>query len=133
MGQSGENDDQKRFSELQRENADGRRHANPSRGHLAVGARRILVPVQFRIVAGQATNMAAVKSNELSKGAHARVAVSRPVGVASNAFTHRFQRSLPEQAIDERRRRRMVDHEPVVSRQRHAETAQVREVGQTLA
>ena len=64
--------------------------------------------------------MSAVKSNELTKRAHARVTVSRPVGVASNAFTHRFQRSLPEQAIDKRRRRRMVDHEPIVSRQRHA-------------
>ena len=133
MGESGENDDQKSFSELQREHADGRRHANPSRGRLAVRAPRILVPARFPIVVGQATNMAAVKSNELSKGAHARVTVSRPVGVASNAFTHRFQRSLPEQAIDERRRRRMVDHEPVVSRQRHAKSAQVREVGQTLA
>lgn len=133
VGESGENDDQKSFSELQREHADGRRHANPSRGRLAVRAPRILVPTRFPIVVGQATNMAAVKSNELSKGAHARVTVSRPVGVASNAFTHRFQRSLPEQAIDERRRRRMVDHEPVVSRQRHAKSAQVREVGQTLA
>ncbi len=73
--------------------------------------------------------MAAVKSNELSKGAQAHITVGRPVGVASNASTHRFQRSLPEQAIDERCRRRMVDHEPVVSRQRHAESAQVREVG----
>lgn len=133
VGESGENDDQKSFSELQREHADRRRHADPSRRRLAVRILRMLVPAWFPIVIGQATNMAAVKSNELSKGAQARITVGRLVSLASNAFTHRFQRSLPEQAIDERRRRRMVDHEPVVSRQRNAESAQVREIGQRLA
>ena len=133
MGEFGENDDQKSFSELQREHADGRRHANPSRGRLAVRVLRMLVPAWFPVVIGQATNVAAVKSNELSKGAQARITVGRSVSLASNAFTHRFQRSLPEQTIDERRRRRMVDHEPVVSRQPNAKSAQVREVGQTLA
>ena len=77
--------------------------------------------------------MPAVKSYKLSKRAHARVTASRPVGVASSASTHRFQRSLPEQTIDKRRRRRMINHEPVVSRQRHPESAQVREVSQTVA
>jgi len=67
--------------------------------------------------------MSAVKSNELAKRAHARVIASRPVGVASNATTHRFQRSLPEQAINKRRCGRMIHHEPVVSRQRRAESA----------
>ena len=133
MAEFGENDNQKSFSEFQRELADRRRRAHPARGRLALRALRILVPPWFPIVVGQAANMAAVKSNELSKGAQARISVGRPVSLASNAFTHRFQRSLPEQAIDERRRRRMVDHEPVVSRQRHAELAQVRKVGQTLA
>jgi hypothetical protein len=98
-----------------------------------VSALRILVPSRLAIVEGQATNMSAVKSNKLSKRAHARVITRHPVGVGSNASTHRFQRSLPEQAVDKRRRRRMIDHEPVVSRQRHAESAEVREVGQTVA
>ena len=133
VSESGENDDQKSFSELQGEHADGGRHANPSRRRLAVRVLRMLVPAWFPIVIGQATNMASVQSNELSKGAQARITVGRPVSLASNPFTHRFQRSLPEQAVDERRGRRMVDHEPVVSRQRHAEPAQVRKVGQTLA
>ena len=133
MGESGENDDQKSFSELQREQADGRRHADPSPRRLAIRVLRMLVPARLSIVVGQATNMAAVKSNELSKGAQARITVGSPVSLASNAFTHRFQRSLPEQALDERRGRRMVDHEPVVSRQRNAKLAQVREIGQTLA
>jgi hypothetical protein len=75
--------------------------------------------------------VSAVKSNKLAKRAHPRVAAGLPVGVASNA-SHSFQRSLPEQAIDERRRRRMINHEPVVSRQRHSESAQVREVGQMV-
>ena len=133
VGESGENDDQQRFSELQRQHADCRRHANPARGRFAVRALRILVPSGLPIVEGQATNMPAMKSNKLAKRAHARVTASRPVGVASNASTHRFQRSLPEQTIDKRRRRRMIDHEPVVSRQRHPKSAQVREVGQTVA
>ena len=64
--------------------------------------------------------MSAVKSNKLAESAHARVISGRPAGVASNA-SHRFQRSLPEQAIDKRRRGHMINHEPVVSRQRHPE------------
>jgi hypothetical protein len=76
--------------------------------------------------------MSAVKPNKLAKRAYARVAASCPVG-ASNVSTHRFQRSLSEQAIDKRRRRLMIDHEPIVPRQRHAESAQVRVVGQTVA
>jgi hypothetical protein len=76
--------------------------------------------------------MSAVKSNKLAKRSYARVAAIRPVG-ASNVSTHRFQRSLSEQAINKRRRRLMIDHEPIVSRKRHTESAQVRVVGQTVA
>ena len=104
---------------------------SPVRG-FAAGAFRVLVPCRLPIVEGQATNMSAMKSNELAKRAHARIVASRPVCVVSNARAHRFERSLPEQAIDKRRRRRMIEHEPVVSRERHPELAQVREVGQTV-
>lgn len=76
--------------------------------------------------------MSAVESNKLAKRAHARVA-SRRVDFASVAFTHRFKRSLPEQAIDKRSRSRIIDHELVVSDQRDAKSAQVGEVGQTVA
>ena len=78
MGESGENDDQKSFPELQREQADGRRRADPSRERFAVRALRILVPAWLPIVVGEAANMAAVKSNELGKGANARVTVESP-------------------------------------------------------
>jgi hypothetical protein len=73
-----------------------------------------------------------VKPNKLAKRAHAPIFASR-VGVALRARSHCFQRSLSEQAIDKRRRRRMIKHEPVVSRQSHPESAQISEVGQTIA
>ena len=63
VGEFGENDDQKSFPELQREQADGRRRADPSRERFAVRALRILVPAWLPIVVGEAANMAAVKSN----------------------------------------------------------------------
>ena len=77
--------------------------------------------------------MSAMKSNKLSKCAQARVLPSRLVGVVSSARAHRFQRSLPEQAIDKHRRRRMIKHEPVVLRQRRPKSTDVREIGQTIA
>jgi hypothetical protein len=77
--------------------------------------------------------MSAMKSGKLAKRAHARIFASRQVCVVSNARAHRFQQSLSEQAINKRRRRRMISHEPVISRQRHPELAQVRQVGQTVA
>jgi hypothetical protein len=77
--------------------------------------------------------MSAMKSNKLAKRAHARIFATHPVCVVSNARAHRFQRSLPEQSINKRGRGRMISHEPVISRQRHPELAQVRQVGQTVA
>jgi hypothetical protein len=73
-----------------------------------------------------------VKSNELAKRAHAPIFAS-PVGVALTACSDRLQRRLSEQAIDKRRRRRMIKHKPVVSRQSDPESAQIREVSQTIA
>jgi len=55
-----------------------------------------------------------------------------PVRAAPDACAHRFQRSLPEQALDQPRRGRMIKHEPVVSRQSHPESAQIRKVSQTV-
>ena len=77
--------------------------------------------------------MSAVKSNKLAKGAHARIVAIRSVCVELNVCAHRLERSLPEQAINEDDRRSMIKHEPVVSRQRHPELAQVRLVSQTIA
>ena len=77
--------------------------------------------------------MSAMKSDKLAKRAHACIFASRQVFVGSNARAHRFQRSLSEQAINKRDRGRMISHEPVISRQRYPELAQVRRVGQTIA
>ena len=77
--------------------------------------------------------MSAMKSNKLAKRAHARIVPWRSVGLVSNARAHRFERSLPEQAIDKRRCRRMISHEPVVARERDPESAEVRQVCQAVA
>ena len=133
MGETGQNDDQQRLSEIQRQQADCRRHADPTRRRFATSALRVLVPPRFPIVEGQATNIAAVKSNKLAKRAHTHIFAALPVGFARNASTDGFQRSLPEQAIDKRRRGRMIEHKSIVSRQCHPESAQIREVSQTVA
>ena len=77
--------------------------------------------------------MSAMKLNELAKGAHARIVASRSVCVVLNACAYRFERRLPEQAIDKRDRRSLIKHEPVITRQRHPELAQVRQVAQSIA
>ena len=77
--------------------------------------------------------MPAMKSHELAERAHARIVSRRPVRVVSNARAHRFERSLPEQAIDKRDCRSVIKHEPVVSRERHPESAEVREISQAVA
>jgi hypothetical protein len=74
-----------------------------------------------------------MKSNELAERARPRIVPRRPVCVLSNARAHRFERSLPEQTIDERGRRSMIKHEPVVARERHPESAEVREISQAVA
>ncbi len=132
MGEPGQNDDQQRLSELQRKHADGRSHASLAHARIAVGAVRIFVPYRLPIVQGQAANMPAIKSNELAERAHARVVPRRAVRVLSNARAHRFERSLPEQTIDKRGRSGMIKHEPVVSRERHPELAEVREISQAV-
>jgi hypothetical protein len=77
--------------------------------------------------------MSAMKSNKLVKRAHAHTVVIRSVCVESNVCADRLERSLPEQAVNKRDRRSMIKHEPVISRQRYPELAQVRQVGQTVA
>ena len=133
MGETGQNDDQQRFSELQRKRADRRSHASLARTRIAVNAVRIFVPYRLPIVQGQATNVPAMKSNELAEGAHARIVPRRPARVVVNARAHRFERGLPEQAIDKRDRSGMIKHEPVVSRERHPESAELREISQAVA
>ena len=133
VGETGQNDDQQRLSELQRKRADCRRHADLARARLAVGVFPILIPAELPIVEGEATNMPAMKSNKLAKGADAGVVASRSVCVVSNALAYRFERSLPEQTIDKRGRRSMIRHEPVIARQRHPELAEVREIARSIA
>jgi hypothetical protein len=54
--------------------------------------------------------MPAMKANELAKGADAGVVESRSVCVVSNTLAYRFERGLPEQAIDQRGRRILIEH-----------------------
>jgi hypothetical protein len=131
VGETGQNDDQKRLSQLQREGADCRRHAALTRARVAVGAFPILIPAELPIVEGEATNMSAMKSNELAKGADARIVAGR--SVVSNALAYSFERGLPEQTIDKRDRRSLIKHEPVVARQRHPELAEVRQIARSIA
>jgi hypothetical protein len=131
VGETGQNDDQQRLSELQRERADCRRHADLAR--LAVGVFPILVPPKLPIVEGEATNMPSMKTNKLAKGADAGIVASRSVFVVSNVRGYRFECGLSEQAIDKRGRRSLIKHEPVIARQRHPELAEVRQIARTIA
>jgi hypothetical protein len=131
--ETSQNDDQQRLSELQGKRADCRRHADLARAPFAAGEIRILVPCRLPVVEGQATNISAMKSNKLAKRAHAGIVASRSVCIVSNVRAHRFERSLSEQAVNKRGRRSMIKHEPVISRQRNPELAQVRQVGQRVA
>ena len=133
VGKPGQNDDQQRLSELQRERADCRGDADLARARLALGAFPILIPPELPIVEGEATNMPAMKSNKLAKGADAGIVASRSVFVVSNLRAYRFERGLPEQTVDKRGRRSMIEHEPVVARQRHPELAEVIEIARTIA
>ncbi len=75
--------------------------------------------------------MPAVEANELAERAHARV-FAWLVRAAPQACVHSFQRGLSEQALNQPARRRLIEHEPVVSRQSHPESAQITEVSQTV-
>jgi hypothetical protein len=77
-----------------------------------MGVFPILIPAELPIIEGEAANMPAMKANELAKGADAGVVESRSVCVVSNALADRFERGLPEQTIDQRCRRSMIEHEP---------------------
>jgi hypothetical protein len=132
VGKPGQNDNQKRLSQLQRERAHCRRHADLTRARLA-GAFSVLIPAKLSIVEGEATNMPAMKSNELAKGADARIVPGRSVCAVSNALADSFERGLSEQAIDKRGRRGVIRHEPLVARQRHPELAEVIEIARSIA
>ena len=77
--------------------------------------------------------MLAIKPNKLAERTHAPVFASGFVYVKSSSGVDRLHRSLPEQAFDKLRRSRMVAHDSIVSRQRQPESAQVGEVGETVA
>ena len=77
--------------------------------------------------------MLAIKPNKQAERTHAPVFASGPVCVKSNSGVDRLHRSLPEQSFDKRSRSRMIEHESIVSRQRQPESAQVGEVGETVA
>ena len=131
MGEASEDDDQQRLSQLQRKRSDRGRHPDFARSRIAVDAFRVLVPCRLPIVDGKSTNMPAMEANELAKRPHARIVTRRLFCIIFES--HRLERSLPEQAIDKRLRRRMIRDEPVVSRERHPETAEVREICQAVA
>jgi hypothetical protein len=133
VGAPGQDDDQQRLSELQRERADRRGHADLAHARLAVGDFSILVPPKLPIVEGEATNMSAMKTNKLAKGADAGIVASRSVFVVTNVRAYRFERGLPEQPIDKRGRRSVIRREPVVARQRHPELAEVIEIARSIA
>ena len=133
VGETGQNDDQQRLSELQRDCADCRRHADLARTRVAVGVFSILVPPKLPIVEGEATNMSAMKTNKLAKGADAGIVARHSVFVVSNLRAYRFERGLPEQTVDKRGRRSMIWHEPVIARQRHPELAEVRQIARSIA
>jgi hypothetical protein len=94
---------------------------------------RILVPCRLAIVEGKPANMPAMKTNELAKRAHTRIVPRRLLCAVSDSRAHRFERRLPEQAIDERSRRRLIADKPVVTRERRPESAEVREICQAVA
>ena len=77
--------------------------------------------------------MLAIKPNKLAERTHAPVFAGRPVCVKSNSGVDRLHRSLPEQSFDKLSRSRTVAYDPIVPRQRQPESAQVREVGETVA
>src|SRR5580698_367200 len=79
VGETGQNDDQQWLSQLQWERADCRRHADLTRARSAVSVFPIVVPPELPIVEGEATNMSAMKTNKLAKGADAGVVASRSV------------------------------------------------------
>ncbi len=76
--------------------------------------------------------MPAIKSDKLAIRTHAAIFASIPSRVMADGRVHGLERSLPEQAFDKRSRRRMIEHEPIVSREGQRELAQIREVGQTV-
>ena len=96
MGETGQNDDQQWLSQLQWERADCRRHADLTRARSAVGAFPILIPAEIPVVEGKTTNMPAMKTNKLAKGADAGIVASPSVFVIPNVRAYRFERSLPE-------------------------------------
>ena len=133
MREGAQNNDQQRLSEFQRQRAHCSRYANPAGRRSASSILRVLVPPRFTIVEGQAANMSAIKSNKLAKSMHARVFAKPADCLRWSSGVDRFYRSPPEQSFDKRSRSRMVEHESIVSRQRQPESAQVRDVGETVA
>ena len=77
--------------------------------------------------------MPAMKSNELAERAHAPIVPRRPVRLVSTARAHRFERSLSEQTFDKRDSGGVIKHKPVVPRERHPESAELREISQAVA
>jgi hypothetical protein len=133
VGETGQNDDQKRLSEVQRERADCRCHADLACARIALGVFKSLVPPELPIVECETTNMAAVKSNELAKGADSRIISHRSVCLESNALADCFESGLPEQTIDKRRCRSLIKNKPIIARQRNPELAEVRQIAGSIA
>ena len=132
MGKSGQYDNKERFSELEWQRPDGGGHADPAGCGPSASAVCTLIPSRFSVVEGQATNVPAIKPDELGERAHTAILASTAFCITADACVHRLERSLPEEAFDKRGRSRMIKHEPVVSRQGQPEPAQIREVGKTV-
>ena len=133
MGEAGQNDDQQRLSELERQGADRRRHADLARARIAVDAVRVLVPCRLSVLESKATDMPAMKADKLPEGAHPRIVTRGLIGILPNVRAHRLERGLPEKAIDKRHGRRLISDEPVVTRERNPESAEVGKIGQAVA
>ena len=133
MGESGQDNNKERLSELERQRPDGSRHADAAGCGPAATAVRALVPSRITVVESQATDVPAIEPDELGERANARILASMVFRVATGACAHRLEGGLPEQALDKRARSGVIQHEPIVSREGKPELAQIGEVGRTIA
>ena len=117
MGKAGQNDNQQGLSELNRQRADSRGHSDPAGGSPTASTFCALVPSPFAVVEGQAADVPAIKPHKLAERAHPPIFTSMPSSVVAGAWVHCLERSLPEQAFDKCSRSRVIEHEPIVSRQ----------------
>jgi hypothetical protein len=69
--------------------------------------------------------MTSIKPDKLAKRAHASILASPPSRVLASIRIDRLERGLPEQTLNKRHGRRVIEHEPVVSGQGQPESPQI--------